>query len=468
VSVARRLVGSFGASALGPGVTLLVQLANVPVMLRLWGPELYGEWLMLSAIPTYLLLSDLGFGNVAGSAMTMSVHAGDRAGARRIFQSTTALVSLSSLILAAVAVTFILLLPLQKIFSLRAMPLSEARATLLLLCLNCLVILQWSVLMSAYRATGRYARGMLIVNLIRIVEGAGIFVILFTHGRPEALAAYMLVVSLLGTIWLVIQHTRYAPWLRMGVREAHWGTLRGLVRPAFAFMAFPACAAISTQGMTLVIGFTLGPLAVALFNPMRTLSRIPLQLTDAIKNSAWPELSAAFGRNDQPLARRLHRGAFQASLLIAAALTVVLWFVGPFAFRLWVHGRMVIALLPFHLLLVEVFVNSLWNTSSSVAMSVNRHERVSLWYLVFSVLSIVIVAVLSRYIGLAGVGVGMLVADLAMFVTVLTISTSIVGDTVPSLLMACCRPAELLALLSSIRHRPAPSPEAVESSVANP
>ena len=164
--------------------TLLVQLINVPVMLRLWGPELYGEWLMLSAIPTYLMLSDLGFGNVAGSAMTMRVHAGDRAGARTVFQSTMALVGVTSTLLAAVVIGLVFLLPLQRIFGLHAMPAGEARGVLVLLSLNTLVVLQWSVLVSAYRATERYATGMLIVNLVRVLEGAGVFIILFTHARP--------------------------------------------------------------------------------------------------------------------------------------------------------------------------------------------------------------------------------------------------------------------------------------------
>ncbi len=455
---------SFGASVLGPGVTLLVQLINVPITLRLWGPQLYGEWLMLSAVPTYLLLSDLGFGSVAGSAMTMRVHAGDRAGARTIFQSTMVLVGALTLLLGAAVVAFLLLVPFERVLSLHAMPASEGRWTLLLLSLNCLVILQWSVLMSAYRATERYAAGMLIVNLTRVVEGAGVFLILFTHARPQTLAAYMLGVSVAGTVWLTVQHLRQARWLGLGVRDARWGTLRELMRPAVAFMAFPACAALATQGVTLVTGLVLGPAALALFNPMRTLSRVPLQLTDAIKNSAWPELSAAFGRNDQEFARRLHRGAFQAALLLAGALALALWFVGPPVFRWWLHGRVVLALTAFHLLLLEVFVNSLWNTSSSVAMSANRHERMSVWYLGFSAGSVVLVGVLARRIGLSGVACGMLFADLGMIVTVLRISTRLLGDPLRSFLLACVHPVELKALLGALRRRPVAVAEPAQAS----
>ena len=439
---------------MGPGVTLLVQLINVPIMLRQWGPELYGEWLMLTAIPTYLMLSDLGFGNVAGSAMTMRVHAGDRDGARTVFQTTIALVAGLSAALAVVVAGLIMTLPLGRMFDLQAMPVHEARMVLLLLSLNTFAVLQWSVLMSAYRATERYASGMFLVNLIRSVEGAGVFLILFFHARPQALAAYMLGVSVVGTVGLAVQHLRGAPWLGIGIRYARRDTLRELARPAFAFMAFPACAALSTQGVTLMTGLVLGPAAVALFNPMRTLSRIPLQLTDAIKNSAWPELSAAFGRGDQGFARRLHRGAFQAALLMAGVLAVALWIGGPWAFRLWVHGRVVIALGAFHLLLLEVLLNSLWNTSSSVAMSVNRHERMSMWYLAFSAGSVVLVGVLARRLGLTGVALGMLFADAGMILTVLGISTRLLGDTVSGFLLACLRPVELKALLGAVRRRP--------------
>src|SRR5579863_7074061 len=95
--VARRLVRGFGAAALGPIVTTIVQLVSVPVLLHYWGTVKYGDWLLLSAIPSYLTLSDLGFGDASGSDMTMRVASGDRQGALETFQSSWVLLSLVSL-----------------------------------------------------------------------------------------------------------------------------------------------------------------------------------------------------------------------------------------------------------------------------------------------------------------------------------------------------------------------------------
>src|SRR3984885_3900212 len=96
-NVQRRILRGVGSTALGPLITIVVQVISVPVFLHSWGAKLYGEWLILSAIPTYLAFSDIGFGNVAANDMTMRVAAGDRDGALVTFQSTWLLISACSL-----------------------------------------------------------------------------------------------------------------------------------------------------------------------------------------------------------------------------------------------------------------------------------------------------------------------------------------------------------------------------------
>jgi O-antigen/teichoic acid export membrane protein len=426
------LIGSFGATILGPIVTILVQLINVPVMLRFWGPQLYGEWLILSAIPTYLLLTDMGFGNVAGSDMTIRVNAGDHEGAIETFQSTMILVALATVAIATLLTGLFFVVPVHRALHLSAMSPHEARSTLILLSINCLVMLQWSVILAAYRSTGRYALGMLYVNCTRILEGASFFVILFSHARPTTLAAVMLCVSLLGTLLLIMQHRRKFPWLPYGFRLARRARIRELSTSAFAFMAFPTCAAISTQGMTVITGLLLGPIAVAVFNPMRTLTRTALQLTDAMKNSIWPELSAAYGRKDMELARRLHRSAFQLSTLMALFALSMLAIAGPRVFHLWTHGRLAFDAGAFYLLLLVVLANSGWNASSAVPMSANRHQRISVYYLVFSVASIGIAYVLLPRLGLRGAALGMLFADVGMSLVVVPTSLRMLSDSFPA------------------------------------
>src|SRR5258708_5861394 len=109
-SVGRRLLRGLGATALSPIVTALIQLITVPVLLHVWGATKYGEWLLLSAVPSYLTLSDLGFGDASRSDMSMRVAANDREGALQTFQSSWVLVtsvSIVTLVLAFISVWWI-------------------------------------------------------------------------------------------------------------------------------------------------------------------------------------------------------------------------------------------------------------------------------------------------------------------------------------------------------------------------
>jgi len=47
----RRLLQGLGAQGFSKAVHIVIRLSEVPLLLAFWGTQLYGEWLMLSAIP---------------------------------------------------------------------------------------------------------------------------------------------------------------------------------------------------------------------------------------------------------------------------------------------------------------------------------------------------------------------------------------------------------------------------------
>jgi len=110
-SLRQRLMRGFGATALSPVVTALIQLGSVPVLLHVWGVAKYGDWLLLSAIPSYLTLSDLGLGDASGSEMSMRVAASDREGALETFQSSWVLVTGVSFAILLLALLFVWWIP---------------------------------------------------------------------------------------------------------------------------------------------------------------------------------------------------------------------------------------------------------------------------------------------------------------------------------------------------------------------
>ena len=426
--IKRRLILSTAATALGPVVSLVLQLVTIPVFLRYWGPELYGEWLLLSVIPTYLGMSDMGFGTVAGNDMTMDAARGEFVDAVETFQSTWKLISIVSLSVMAIAVPLIWLLPVGSWLNLKQISLPDARCVLAILAVDSLACLQSSLPVSAFRAAGLNHVASLGINIMRLVEGLGILILVIAGRGPVAVACLLIVGRGLGNLIFVTVALRMIPWLRFGLRYARWARVRELVRPALAFMAFPAANALNLQGSILAIGLILGPIAVSMFTPLRTVARVALQLTETLKNGTWPEFSAAYGAGNLTLARKLHRLICQLALVFSGGIAVGLGLVGPWLVRLWTHNRIAIDLPTFYCLLAGVAANALWNTSSTVPIAANLHTRIALKQLAAAGASLFLAILLMHPMHLAGAALGLLFGDVVMIFAVVPASNRLLHD----------------------------------------
>jgi O-antigen/teichoic acid export membrane protein len=424
-----RFIRGFGATALGPFVTILAQVISVPVFLHSWGPKLYGEWLVLSAIPSYIAFSDVGFGNVAANDMTMRVTAGDRDGALETFQSTWVLMSCTSLLVVLCFIAGAWILPLTRWLNLSTITPATTREILTFFCIYSLLSLQADLTTSGFRCEGNYALGMLIKNILRFVEVATLTVLVGFRAQPLQGAVALLVARSVGTPLMAWMMMKKSPWLRHGFRHASVKCARTLAGPAVAYMAFPVGNALSIQGMVLVISAVLGPIAVATFSTMRTLTRFGFQIMEAVKNTVWPELSAAYGAQNWSLARRLHRVACQVSLWSSFATAIFLFFAGDRIVAIWTHGRIIVDEPTFRWLLLVIVANSFWYTSSVVTVASNTHERVAAVFLAGTAASLVIARLLMPHFGLSGAAMALLAIDIIVGWYVLTRSLTTLSES---------------------------------------
>ncbi len=412
--VARRVLIALGTIAVGQGLTSGITLASVPILLAAWGERTYGEWLILFAIPAYLILSDLGISAVAGTEMTMRVARHDQAGAARLFSTVLAAVVALSAVVVAVAVLSVVSLPLRGLFDIEDLGERDVRIILGFFVAQVAVTLQSATLEAAFRAAGRFSTGALCRQLVRIAEVSCVPVAAILGASPMVAAACLAVVAAVGSTatWIVL--LRVAPWLKPSVKAVHWSELRPIWRPALAFAAVPLATAISLQGMVLVVGGTLGPVGVVVFQTARTLSRLPQGLMYAINQSVWPEVSSAFGAGDIDTVRSLHRRAVQGAIGLALLAFLVLLPLGPPLIKLWTDGKVDAGYALFGALTATVGLNSLWYTSSVVLAATNRHARMAMLNLAGSVLALAVAFVLLPRTGTWAAGMSLLIIDLLM------------------------------------------------------
>ncbi len=431
-AVRERLMRGFAAMGFSSAIYLLIQVGTIPLFIHFWGKTLYGEWLVLSTVPSYFALSDLGFANAAGTEMTMRVARGDREGALKVFQSAWLLVTGVSLLVTLATLSVIHWLPLERWLNLPTLAHAEVVIIISILVFQVFFDLQTGLISAAYRCDGHFPAGTMIYNIQRLAEFIVAAVVLCCGIHLVGLALAVMVTRLVGNSLSMLYMRSISPWLTFGWQQADLATLKQITSPALTFMGFPIGFALSLQGTVMVVGIVLGPGAVTLFTASRTLTRFVWQILNAITNTIWVELSTAFGSNDIALARSLHRRACQAALWIAVASSIALFFIGPTIFRLWTQGKVPFDSTLFSLLLIVVVVSSFWSVSYAVQLSVNRHQKLAAIFVGATTLSLGLALVLTRLMGLHGTALSLLVIDLFMSAYVVRQSLVLVQDTLPA------------------------------------
>lgn len=416
----KRLASNFGANAYGQLVTTFVQLLSVPLFLYYWGVDLYGEWLILSAIPTYLNLSEMGFATAAANSMSISMSKNNRLDTLSVYQSTWVFVSSISILIFGLFIVAIYYLPLVEIFSLEHISKDELTSTLVILILYTFIGLQWGMFNAAYRAVGRYAFITTSWHTTRLTEWISACIVLMFDGGVLAVAMAFLVIRIAAyfVVWYFLH--LHSPWLRLGINKASIIVVRELFKPSFAFMAFPAGIAISMQGAVIVVGITLGGAAVAIFTTYRTLTRLLVQMVTILNQSVWPEMTTAFARNDLVLVRKLYQKSTFLSFWVTLLGGLFLGVLGQWILGFWTNNTIVGHETLLLLMLAAVSINVLWQPSWVLLMSINSHQVIAVYFVLFSILSVILVAFLSSLMGLNGIGAALFLVELPMLFIVVS------------------------------------------------
>lgn len=446
-----RLMRALGATSLQPLVTAAIQLGPVPVLLHAWGPAKYGTWLILSAIPSYFALSNLGFGDASGSDMTVRVAAGDKRGALETYQSSWVLLSVVSLILAMLAAVAVWIVPWSHWVKLAGVSSVKASSVILVFGIYILISQQGGIMESGFRCDGHFATGTIFITALRLVEVVvGTVIGVVTGDLTWAALGYLMTRSVAIVVYGFLLHQK-SPWLCLGFRYATVSRLKELAAPALGFIALPLATAISIQGFTLMIAAVRGPLAVTAFSTLRTLTRVNFQLMAVISFAIWPELSRAFGEGKIALARKLHRFAFQAGVALSLLTGMALWLAGPVLYRAWLQAAVSLDVHCFHVLILVAIANSLWYNSSVVSMSTNAHQRITLTLVVLSLVSLGVGRVLLKDFGLTGAAIALLFTDVIMVWLVLSSSLRQLQDRFAPFVRSIVAPQLWFELAKTVR-----------------
>jgi O-antigen/teichoic acid export membrane protein len=413
MSARQRIVHALAANTMAQGITVLTQLLLTPLFFRQWGAATYGEWLLVSSIPAYLAMADLGIGTAAGNDMVMQAGAGRWQGARATYLAALKVSALAALAVAGVGALVGLGLAHGVGMHVQHIAPADAGWLALLLSVNVGLGFGGNVVSAGYRAAGANARGIMWGNAARLLDVLATAALLLL-GQPPL---HVCLVSVLIKAVLLLAQTQalrpLAPELCEGAAVAEAGLFKRLLRPSLAFMVLPLGNAMALQAPLMVLGSVVGPEAVALFSTMRTLARIPMQLATALNASVWPEISRLWGEGRLDLLRQLHRQSWRITAAIGVLALVGQVLLGGIACQLWLGPGHHNATMLNTLALVAL-LSALWNVSSVFLAAINAHTHFTMVYLCVNALSVAASIPASQAIGIAGLLACQVLAEVLM------------------------------------------------------
>lgn len=416
----RRIIAGMGANSFGMAITIAIQLVSLPLFLHFWNLETYGKWLILSAIPSYLSMADVGMVTAAGNKMTIAMGSNNPFEANQIFQSAQAFMLIICGALSLIVIPMVLFAPLPWFENI------DQRIALAAMSLGVLFALFGGLSDAAFRASERYAFGAMLGNFVRLGEWIGCILGLVLIGSFASVAFGGLIMRLFGSIvgmMLVNKTTQALSW---GLRFAKLAEIKSMTKPAISFMAFPIANALGFQGITILVGAMFGPVSVAIFSTYRTISRIAVQFTAIFSHVLGPEFSRLYGQTAYQAIKTLYLRTSLLAGVQAVFLSLVLYFLSPWLLKIWTHDAVRFESSLMLMMLVYATVGGVWHIPRVLLMATNQHVNLAFWTLISTLLSVGLSWLFGHIFDLSGVAAAMVLCELFIAVICLYLASNLI------------------------------------------
>lgn len=400
-----------GASGLNLIATAVIQICTVPVFIGTVGVDAYADWIVLTAIPAYLSLMDLGLAGASATIATRAIVDKRGADARAILSSAWATVSVSSVVTIVVA-TILARFALNE-SSFEGLD-GYAFEILVLQLLWAGAWMQIGFTEAGWRAGGNYPRGIRYLTLLRLAEFCALVAVITLTRNLLLVAIALLVVRVVG--WAIIYSVtqRILLWFSLSFRVVKLLWVRQLIGPSLTYAGFPVGLSVLNQGLILVVAAKLGNDVVVVLTTVRTVSNTVMQLSNVVTAGALPELTKKLAEGKLDAARKAQRLTLMLSGFATSVACIALAFVGPELVFLWSNGEVQPSRVFMILMLATILADVPWQSMCNMLRAQNAHGTAGIAYLLSCLGVIGVCAGLLPVVGLVAVPISLFLTDIVV------------------------------------------------------
>ena len=399
------------------------QLLLVPVFLSQWGAEYYGAWLVLTAIPTMLSMSNLGLGTAASTRIVLAIGKGDEEEANAILCTSIAtLFGIFSFIILAIC-----FLPLLFTNGAGSGLIQSPEIVLALLMSGIGLSIAVQPLEAYWVARHKAATAIFVRIGLTLLQFLTTFTIVLSGGRAHQVAMGIMIATV---SWLLVYGSlslRLIDWHH----PLRWkfSLLKGLLGKGIGFQASALWQAILFQGSIVLANSLLGPIGAATWGSVRMLTRTGTQLIEVVKQALYPEIQNSVAKSEWHAVRKIHATGVTAAFCIGLIGMIGLLSIGPWFYSIWTNGELSVSRSVWFLLGLALILNSIWWASEPIHRATNQPWGMNLVGVTAALSALGVMWVLGRStLEIHGFAVGAVVFEVIMAGFVLKRSLEITND----------------------------------------
>lgn len=402
------------------------QLIVLPLLVAFWGIEYYGEWLIITAVPSFLSMTNLGIGTATATRVSTLVASKDFAKALQAFANGMVGVLLTAALLLCSTTACLFFFPLSG-----WLHVENANTVLTVLVATTIVKMTtqpfhgwWVGLGKAARANNYYSLlsfgELLVFVLIPLVGASALTVVTFT--------------LVLNAIWFLLFSLATGNLIQVTCRRIlkrfliTWSEIIELTIIGLGHQLSPLWQAILFQGSLLTAGLVLSPGQVALWGAMRVINRSGNQVLEMVSQTVGPEYQVHSGRAEQKELRSIHGLAMLVSVVLAVVMALSLLTIGPSLFRTFTMGKLEVSQPAWLIMTLSLIPCSIWWSSGEFLRSTNKPWFINLSGTILACFSIFMMYLL-RNLGVTGLAIGAMCFELGMAMLVVNRSLYLLGDS---------------------------------------
>ena len=405
VTVKKNIVGSLFLK----GISILVSLMLVPATIGYVNAELYGVWLALASMMTWLGFADIGFTQGLKNKLTEAIAVGDWEKGRSLVSTTYFMMAL---IFVPVCIILELLVPLVHWTEL--LHVSEVyedeivRVMYVVVGLTCLQMIV-NVLVSVIAAFQKVALSSSFVVIGNIISLVIIYVLRAT--APPSLLALALSLAMMPILVTLIasfilygkNFKKVAPSLSC-VNRAY---VKDLFSLGYKFFIINIQVLVLYQSTNILIANVSSPLEVTHYNIAYKLLNCAMMVYTIITAPLWPAYTDAYARGDYDWMKRM-RKKMEKILLVSIGGCVLLVVLSQQIYDLWVGDSVSIPFAMTALVALYVIAYCWMNLNGTLIVGMGKVQVETVIVVIGMMIHIPLSLILSQHIGAYGVLVSLI------------------------------------------------------------